>query len=445
MLEYTIYYKQTDGMARVYNVKTKEFNTIHFADLYQIKKRYAMLTGYQANDKELLRFCKDFKIWISEIKENDIFKFDYLKYSSHETVCVDMFKKLCHGKYEDMEDIDDIEYKYIEACNNAGVTYCNKGKHQCFGYDYSSQYPSILATEHFHIPTKRGKEQTIKELPNYPKVGFYKVCIASQDSKFNKIWNYSAAHVYTNYSIAFAKKCQKEGYRVDINLVDCENNCYIYGDLEKTTDEVKNGVIKCSKVFCKWYRYLFELKKTFPKNKLVKFMTSSLWGRLCEYNRLMKTEDELEKNQLDFVLDYDPNHKYYVRAITYSSKRECDVYELIESKRPYRFNIARIKPFLISKSRALVGAVAMEYIDDVVRIHTDNVTFNKEHDDVVDKFTTKAMTLSKEEKTTGLIRFRGVATYRNYTNDEYTTKNYTSNTLEQDDILDDLYEDEFFN
>lgn len=437
MSDYTIYYKQTDGKVRTYNVMTKEFKSIHYIDLFKIKKRYAMLTGYEANDKDMIRFAKDFRDWVEEIKDNDIFTFDYLKYSSHESVCVDMFKKLCHGNYEDMEDIDQIEFEWIESCNNASLTYCNKGTHQCYGYDYSSKYPSILATEHFHIPTKRGKQQTLTELPEYPKVGFYKVLIVSNDNRFNKVWNYNPRQVYTNYSLAFANKCKKQGYKVDIHLIQCENNCYIYGELDKK-DENKTGVIKCSKVFHKWYDYLFELKQEFPKNKLVKLMTSSLWGRLAEFNRIFRTEDELEKTKLDFTLDYDPNHKYYVRNIQYSSKRKTDVYELIESKRPYRFNIARIKPFLISKSRAVIGAVAMEYIDDVVRIHTDNVTFNKQHDDVIEKHSTKMLKLTKEDKTTGLMTFNGVSCYRNHTNEKYTTKNY--GTIEEDDFDEEFFE-----
>jgi hypothetical protein len=31
----------------------------------------------------------------------------------------------------------------------------------------------------------------------------------------------------------------------------------------------------------------------------------------------------------------------------------------------------------------------LEYIDDIVRIHTDNVTFNQEHDDVIENKSTK--------------------------------------------------------
>jgi hypothetical protein len=77
----------------------------------------------------------------------------------------------------------------------------------------------------------------------------------------------------------------------------------------------------------------------------------------------------------------------------------------------------------------MIGKVAIKYIDDVVRIHTDNVTFNRQHDDVV--FQSKTFKLTKEEKTTGLIEFRRVDCYKNYTNEKYKTKNFN------DDCLDD--------
>ena len=35
---------------------------------------------------------------------------------------------MCKGKYEHFEDIDRIEFEFIEACNNAGLTYCMLNK-----------------------------------------------------------------------------------------------------------------------------------------------------------------------------------------------------------------------------------------------------------------------------------------------------------------------------
>jgi hypothetical protein len=79
----------------------------------------------------------------NKLKDNPIFKFDYTKYRSHESASIEMFKKLAHGKFELMDDIDSTEYEWIESCNNAVLNYCAPGKYDCYGYDYSSQYPAF--------------------------------------------------------------------------------------------------------------------------------------------------------------------------------------------------------------------------------------------------------------------------------------------------------------
>jgi hypothetical protein len=110
----------------------------------------------------------------------------------------------------------------------------------------------------------------------------------------------------------------------------------------------------------------------------------------------------------------------YVANIEYNRKGQ-PVYELVETKRPYRYNIARIKPFLLSKSRELTAKVARKHIDDLVRIHTDGICFNQNHDDVC--FIADTFKLSKEGKTTGHMIFRGVNQYYNLTNN-YKTENF---------------------
>ncbi len=246
-----------------------------------------------------------------------------------------------------------------------------------------------MATDYFKIPSKRGTLQTIKELPEYftDVYGYYKVKVISNDERFNKVWSYSKKHTYTNISLAFALRCKKLGFDVDMILIDEPNNAYIYG--EKGKKDGETGVISSSTIFGTWWNPLSKLRDSLPNNKLGKMLMSSLGGRLFQFNRKFKYLDELKKNPLDFSMDYDPEHKYFVRNIKYNCTKEGDkkVYELIETKKPYKFNLARIKPFLLSKSRAIVGAVALDYIDDVVRIHTDNVTFNKQHDDVIQKHT----------------------------------------------------------
>src|ERR1700722_13162260 len=78
-------------------------------------------------------FQRTFFKWVDEIKNNDVFTFDYTRYRSHKSASIEMFKKLYYGRYEDMEDIDATEYEWIEACNNSGLTYCKAGKYQSYG------------------------------------------------------------------------------------------------------------------------------------------------------------------------------------------------------------------------------------------------------------------------------------------------------------------------
>ena len=431
-MNYILYFKRTDGTARVYDTATEEFSDMQMTDVYKQKKRYQILRNFECTDQGLIKFNHSFNLWVNQIKKNEIFEFDYLKYSSHESVCIAFLKKLCHGKYEDMEDIDKIEFDWMKKCFNAGLTYCEKGRHaDCHGYDFSSTYPSILADENFHIPTQKGREKTITEF-TYPKskpypkleLGYYRVKITCNNKNFNKAFAYSAEHVYTNISLMYAFKHQNE-FDVSIELIREENNCYTYGFL--TTKAKPTGVIKSESVFGKWYGHLFALKKAFPKNGLVKLMTSAMWGRLAQYNRLFMTEEESYQKKLDIMPQYDTNHKYYIREAKYNRKKDADVLEIIDTHKPFKFNIARIKPFLLSRSRAVTGELAMDYIDDVIRIHTDNVTFNKEHDDVIEKHTTKAMTLVKEDKTSGDIEWKSVGSYINHTMGHKTLDNINGN------------------
>lgn len=437
---YNVYFKLNHYEARVYNSKTKEITTMNMSDVYKLKKRYAVIGDYEPTDEGLKIFLKDFISWVSEIRNNDIFKFEYLKHASHPAVAIDLFKRLCHEKYEDMEDIDQIEYKWIESCNNAGLQYCKPGTHECYGYDYSSQFPSILASQGLYIPTRRGKEMTIEDfefvakgkryLKPILKIGYYKVKITSKDERFNKVFNYSNKHVYTNTSLSFAYICKVDKkFDVNIELVKEENNCYIYGNNRE------NGVKEGSKIFYKWFSCLSKLKTEFPKNKLVKYMISALWGRLCQYNRKFITETEIIDEQIDAVNEFNPKHEYYIRDMKYSNKKKDYINELISCKQPYHYNIARIKPFLLSKSRSMTGKKALEYIDDVVRIHTDNVTFNKRHDDISEN--ERLYKIVKEEKTTGTITFKNAGCYKNHTNPKYTTKNYNKTYRDCDDEIDD--------
>jgi hypothetical protein len=191
----------------------------------------------------------------------------------------------------------------------------------------------------------------------------------------------------------------------------------------------EDGITKGSNIFGKWFRYMIQLKEIKECKLLVKLITSSLWGRLAEFNRLFKTDEEIAEEKLDVSLKYDPSSKYYIRSVKTNRKGD-DLCELINSKKPYHFNIARIKPFLLAKSREMTGKVAIKYIDDVVRICTDNVTFSQSHDDVV--FQKNTFKLTKEAKSIGIIEWKYTTCYYNETTG-YKTKHFNKSNDSDDE------------
>ena len=106
----------------------------------------------------------------------------------------------------------------------------------------------------------------------------------------------------------------------------------------------------------------------------------------------------------------DEEADYWIRSFDTS-------YELIKKNKAYVNNFARIKAFLTSKAREIIANVGMLHISDVVRIHTDDIVFSKQHNDVMTAFKTYP-TLIAENKTTGVIQFQSVNSYYNFTTNE---------------------------
>jgi hypothetical protein len=113
---------------------------------------YEVFKGYDATDEGLIKFKSDMIKWNEELKDNDILRIDYFKYFTHYISVLMTFKRLCKGKYEDHDTIDSIESKWIEATHNGGLTYCNSGIHNSFGFDFTAFYPTLMGQYKFIIP-----------------------------------------------------------------------------------------------------------------------------------------------------------------------------------------------------------------------------------------------------------------------------------------------------
>ena len=340
--------------------------------------------------KEVLKeYCDKVDIWATELSQSKelMKKYDFfLKtkklndngyfINTNESNIMRFFNNFSSKIYTNktFDVITWSEYLYFEKTYNGALTYCNPGIYETIGYDLSMAYPNILSSELilnnekqiFCFPRKEGKLATITNLNNL-KYGLYNVEIKCNDEDFNKIFPINYKNFYTHYDIEFCLK-YKIKYDIKIELIICENNALIYEQ-----SDLIDGVC----VFKMWLDRIKSLKKEFPKNGLIKLLSSSMWGYLSKINKRYYNDEELDENP-DIKFDYyDNNEINYLCLNEKENKRGTTDYKLVNKTNPYTKNY-RLKSFLQSFTRLIMAKIAMKIgIKKIVRINTDNITFDK--------------------------------------------------------------------
>ena len=306
------YYENSNGDKVIINSRTKEIKTYGYEEYKMFNKSktiYHMMKGFDANEEGLNKYVNDFKEWATELKNNKVLNIDIFRYYNLYIAVEMTFKRLCKGKYESHDKITEKERQWQEKCYNGALTYCDDSAidliTECFTYDYSSQYPKILASNSFFIPTKEGKEYKLKKLPDMKgmQTGYYHAKITCNNIEFKKLFSFSEDDVYTDRSLYQAMKHQKE-FNVKIELVtDVEYNSYLYDD---------DCLVSGSKIFGGWFKKLSELKKLFPKNPIIKFMSSAIWGFICKKTPIYKSEQEITNENLDVGVGKNTKRRYRI-------------------------------------------------------------------------------------------------------------------------------------
>jgi hypothetical protein len=395
---YHIYITKQDRF-RVYDSVTKIISNMD--KLPSPKTGYSqfhVLKGYNSTDEGIIQFAADFKQWVSELKTSKVLKVYYDKYYNHNDAVTNTFKRLAKDLYEHHEPINPVEKKWMDSCYNAGIMYCSPGEYNSYGYDFSLFYPSILASPEFKIPIRKGSEACLKKLNDNPEkfsIGYYRVQIVCADPNFRKIFAFSKNHVYTQISLQQAFKYQSQ-FNVKIDLIqDGKPNAYIYESRLERTKDVTTG----QNVFGKWYQTLIALRAEFPKNKLVKELATSLWGRLSSYTVRNLTLQQIEEQDIDL------GGRYKVADLIIKADGD-DYYKVRDTENPYNFNI-RLKPFLTAIGRNKISEVVMHDIENCIRIYTDNATFSQKQYFTNQKFDL----LTMEKKTSGYICWENAQSY----------------------------------
>ena len=413
--EFEVTIKLQNGNYKVYNSSTKEiteteklnkninsyFVPKHFITKLKDRKGWTDDEVDTYFDKVLKKYAKRLVIDRDELlncdtllKKFDIFDvFQYpngdIFYRRGDNVVTAFFRLITRkDKYDYFDKITYQEYQYFESCFNGSLTYTKTGIFDCYGYDYSKYYPSILGNieSKFKIPFKEGIEKTIVKLPKYLQYGFYKVKITSNNLIFDKLFKFNSSNIYCHYDVQFAREFDN----VDIKLFLDEPNAFVY----KGED-----LIESNKIFNLWFETIKKLKNELPKNTLVKLLASSLWGYLSKSNIEIKTDDQF------FNDDFAPDDYIIIDQIF---KKNCSYFKLINKNNKFYSTDFRLKPFITSFARCKTARTIIDnnLIDDLIRIHTDSVCLSKPFD-----FSKYSDELIAEAKTTGKFEFININNY----------------------------------
>ena len=372
---FIVFYKLSNSTFRTYNFKFQRFDTI--SKLQYDSNQYEMLTKCidELNDDNLKVYADELIIDRNELLQSKTLKikFDYFDdsfkmtngyyyYRNHSNNVKSFLKRLIKKQYLNFEPITLLEESYFNKTYKGGISYGYPGVFDCITYDFKFFFPSILASTEFQIATTEGVIKEIKTvLPKKFKYGIYNVKITSNDEYFNMLFAFSKDNHYTHYSLNFVLYYNKN-YEGTIEIEFISNQALIYNDLIDSSD-----------VFYSWYNVLWKLKKEMPNNKLIKKLASSAWGEIQNRKNIWKTEDEVIDEKLDIGFEYD--NEYHIEEIR--TKPSGDIYRLINLKKDiYEFQF-RLKAFLTDFGRVKIAKIALQNINNVVRIQTDSITYDE--------------------------------------------------------------------
>jgi hypothetical protein len=405
-----VYIKRKDGTIEYVDYNLNYHTTdnkipVHHKHVYQLVDGYSCdengLTDYMHNLKRNIKemFCESKLIFGKGLL--------YTQGFSHHNSTMEIFKQITDPTlYNYIEHPDLIESKWMEANYNGGLQYCNPPREQSslvetaspniaqsYSYDYKSHYPTCLIDRAFYISSKRGSECIIDKIPDelYMGYGYFRCKIICTDPNIKKVFSFSSEHIYTDIMIMFAYEL-KSKFDISIELIkDGKPNAYVYD---------ADNIIQTRDIFIKHNHQLSELRKKHPKNRLFKYCLSSLWGCLCQANKKTRTEIQLKEQNIDY--DYF-DAEYIIKDVGYNADGS-EYFEIINQAQPYLHNLSRIKAYLASFTRIKTARLALKNLGQVIRIHTDCVTFTEPLKNCENG-------LCIENKSTGLIKWSNVNEY----------------------------------
>ncbi len=339
------------GYATINYNKFIELKTL----FYQQKSSFILI---KMKDETLKKTYKNFIFEADVLKEKTNGKYNLYQTGTQLKAAVKRFYDL--NKTLIADEIDCIEGEWIRNAMKNPLCWAIKGyKGPGYSYDVNSAYSRILSDQRFLIPIKRGifKKITQEELNNmvYFEYGIYKCKINIKNYKLMKTHH---NNYYTHFDLTRAKELNYE----IIVTNDNNPNLLSYAD--------KNSKINGSIIFKEFVNELYELKKQYNDDKIMKNIfklpLNIIWGALCEkvyYKQIVNKNNPTikESGQLEHLIPTDEKRDNY-RA------------KILSNEQYYNTNFARLGPFLLGRIRLMMSKIIEPHIDKIVRMHTDGFT-----------------------------------------------------------------------
>jgi hypothetical protein len=367
-----IFIERDDDSNTLYSIPLKDMmndNSYHY---------FRIFATYTANRVGLIKFKADMSMYVKEIakirhktKDGKYYAIKYESYFSHGIATYNHFVR-CTDKVllDSFQNITRDEVLIFEKCQLAGLVTVNRDildtKITGYGYDYSAYYPNMLTRCKF--PSNAGVKKYYENV-NWGKLeyGIYRVHIHTNNQMFGNIFNFNYDDHYCSSMLNYLYTNLRKKYGLTFTLLEV-NDLYDYNCLFYGYDKLIDG----EKLFGNWMKTINTLKLNTEKNILVKSLSSTLWGTLTQFKYKYVREEDLENYDISYR-NSDENTQYKIM------NEEAEFYKIIDVDNAYKYNIARIKPFLISQCRLFILKMLEQnnISSSVLRIHTDGLIFDK--------------------------------------------------------------------
>ncbi len=362
--ELLVYYEDGENPVKIYSGDTEKIWS-HKMLVHTLKNnRRSKYILIKSDDNNIIDFYNKFKIKRTLILNK--LDFDMYKYGSVPKSSVNYLFKLLTEQNIKADIITKEESVFIEGAMMGGLIFGYKYKGPSYKYDINSFYPSIYSSTNLLIPIKQGIIKTLtntefKKMDYFP-IGIYRVKIKYNkticEQRQNKLFRLNSEHYYTHIELNYAKQL-----KLNLELIEEDNNF-----LEYSRDKCLNG----SQMFKKYVDTFYSMKiqsNNKELNNVSKEFLNTLWGALCR-----KIEKDIHTNNLSQnILE----NKYDNITILLNSEGS-PYFSVSSNDKLYKYNYARLKPFLTAKGRITLANTIYDNIDNIHRCHTDGIISDKQ-------------------------------------------------------------------